>query len=149
MWLFINFKFNMFYSYCVDEAVDQPSRHLQLWKVHNVYTTHRLLVFGPDSLRCYFPSGYKCRCCFPSRSSLPKECMALQKSTQRRTRTCSDTEAHSDRGAEETERESRTHHCTDTQIGFKALVQILLLGQALNLEWIFIVVALKMINSNI
>ncbi|XP_067243329.1 pleckstrin homology domain-containing family A member 3 isoform X2 [Chanodichthys erythropterus] len=38
------------------------------------------------------------------RSSLPKECTALQKSTQRRTRTCSDTEAHSDRGAEETER---------------------------------------------
>ncbi|KAG1949772.1 pleckstrin homology domain-containing family A member 3 isoform X2 [Pimephales promelas] len=38
------------------------------------------------------------------RSSLPKECMALQKSTQRRTRTCSDTEAHSDRGAEDMER---------------------------------------------
>ncbi|XP_067287601.1 pleckstrin homology domain-containing family A member 3 [Pseudorasbora parva] len=38
------------------------------------------------------------------RSSLPKECMALQKSTQRRTRTCSVTEAHSDRGAEEMER---------------------------------------------
>ncbi|KAK7119310.1 hypothetical protein R3I94_021223 [Phoxinus phoxinus] len=38
------------------------------------------------------------------RSSLPKECMALQKSTQRRTRTCSDTEAHIDRGAEDMER---------------------------------------------
>uniref|UniRef100_A0A672MD75 Pleckstrin homology domain-containing family A member 3-like n=1 Tax=Sinocyclocheilus grahami TaxID=75366 RepID=A0A672MD75_SINGR len=37
-------------------------------------------------------------------SSLPKECMVLQKSTQRRTRTCSDTEAHSDRGPEEMER---------------------------------------------
>uniref|UniRef100_A0A673M9Z0 Pleckstrin homology domain-containing family A member 3-like n=1 Tax=Sinocyclocheilus rhinocerous TaxID=307959 RepID=A0A673M9Z0_9TELE len=48
--------------------------------------------------------AYKYRCCFPSRSSLPKESMALQKSSQRRTQTCSDTEAHSDRGAEETER---------------------------------------------
>ncbi|XP_051528849.1 pleckstrin homology domain-containing family A member 3-like isoform X2 [Myxocyprinus asiaticus] len=38
------------------------------------------------------------------RSNLPKECVALQKTTQRRTRTCSDTEAHSDRGAEEVER---------------------------------------------
>lgn len=38
------------------------------------------------------------------RSSLLKENMALQKSSQRRTRTCSDTEAHCDRGAEETER---------------------------------------------
>lgn len=86
---------------------------------------------------------------FPSRSSLPKECMALQKFTQRRTRTCSDTEAHSDRGAEETERESHTHHCTYTQIGFKAWVQILLLEQSLNLEWMIIVVALKIMDSNI
>ncbi|XP_057217932.1 pleckstrin homology domain-containing family A member 3 isoform X1 [Triplophysa rosa] len=38
------------------------------------------------------------------RTGLPKECVALQKSAQRRTRTCSDTEAHSGRGSEETER---------------------------------------------
>ncbi|XP_056590102.1 pleckstrin homology domain-containing family A member 3 isoform X2 [Triplophysa dalaica] len=38
------------------------------------------------------------------RTGLPKDCVALQKSTQRRTRTCSDTEAHSGRGSEETER---------------------------------------------
>uniref|UniRef100_A0A671T7E5 Pleckstrin homology domain-containing family A member 3-like n=1 Tax=Sinocyclocheilus anshuiensis TaxID=1608454 RepID=A0A671T7E5_9TELE len=47
----------------------------------------------------YYPGTYNYE-----RSSLPKESMALQKSSQRRTRTCSDTEAHSDRGAEETER---------------------------------------------
>ncbi|XP_052465539.1 pleckstrin homology domain-containing family A member 3-like [Carassius gibelio] len=37
------------------------------------------------------------------RSSLPKECMALQKSTQRRSQTSSDTEAHNNRGPEEME----------------------------------------------
>uniref|UniRef100_A0A8C2JRM8 Pleckstrin homology domain containing, family A (phosphoinositide binding specific) member 3 n=1 Tax=Cyprinus carpio TaxID=7962 RepID=A0A8C2JRM8_CYPCA len=37
--------------------------------------------------------------------SLPKECTALQKSTQRPSRTCSDTEAHNDRGPEEMERD--------------------------------------------